>query len=261
MTAHTVTDTTTMLRRELLHQRRYPSITLLLVGMPVVVLLLFVYVFGDALGAGISGSAGRRDDYLDFVTPGILLMAVAAVAQGTSISVATDMTEGIVARFRTMSISRTAVLTGHVLGALVQTTIGLAVVMACALAIGFRPEAGATEWLAAAGTLAMVAVALTWLCVGIGMLSSTVEAASNLPMPLLLLPVLGNAFVPTETLPVGVRWFAEHQPFTAFTDTLRGLLLGTPIGTSAAESAAWCLAITAVGFLVARTAYERRSLR
>jgi ABC-2 type transport system permease protein len=257
--AHTLGDSATMLRRELRHQVRYPSVTVMLVGMPVVFLLLFVYVFGATLAAGL-GATGGRAAYVDYVTPGILMMAIAAVAQGTAISVAMDMTEGIVARFRTMAISRAAVLSGHVAGALIQTLLGIAIVLGVALAIGFRPNATAVEWLAALGVLILIAFALTWLTVALGMVSKTVEGASNLPMPLLLLPFLGSAFVHTDSMPPGIRWIAEHQPFTPFTETIRGLLMGTAIGSSAIATVIWCAVIAAGGYVVARRSYERRSI-
>lgn len=171
-------------------------------------------------------------------------MAVAGVAQGTAISVAMDMTEGTIARFRTMAIFRPSVLTGHVLGSMIQTGLSLAVVIGVALLIGFRPTADLVGWIAAIGVLAMITLALTWLTVALGLASKNVEAASNLPMPLMLLPFLGSGFVPTDSMPVGLRWFAEYQPFTSVIETLRGLLMGTSIGNSAIIAAAWCAAIT-----------------
>jgi ABC-2 type transport system permease protein len=228
----------------------------MLVGLPVVFLLLFVYVFGGTLGEGLVGSHGRAG-YVDYVVPGILLMAVAGVAQGTSMSVAMDMSEGIIARFRTMAIFRPSVLTGHVLGAMIQTGISLAVVVAVALLIGFRPTAGPLEWLAAIGVFAMITLALTWLTVAIGLVSKNIESASNLPMPLMLLPFLGSGFVPTDSMAAGLRWFAEYQPFTPVMETVRGLLLGTEIGASATLAAAWCAGITAASFLWAVRTYDR----
>jgi len=194
--AYAVADSATMLRRQLRHMWRYASMTLLLIGMPIVFLLLFVYVFGGTLGAGLGGPGGGRAEYLEFVVPGILLIAVAAGAQGTAISVAMDMTEGIIARFRTMAIFRPAVLTGHVLGSMIQTMLSLAIVLAVAMAIGFRANADALEWLAAAGILAFITLALTWLCVALGLVTKTVEAASNLPMPLTFLPFLAAGSSP-----------------------------------------------------------------
>jgi len=237
--------------------RRYPSLTLFIAGVPVVFLLLFVYVFGGTLGAGLGGVSGGRDAYVAYVIPGILLMTVAGAAQGTAISVAMDMTEGIVARFRTMAISRASVLTGHVVGSMIQTSLAIAVVMAVALLIGFRPTTGPVAWVAAAGMLALTALAITWLSVALGMSTRSVETASNLPMFLMLLPFLGSGFVPTQTMPDGLRWFAENQPFTPIIETLRGLLLGTPIGTSGLSAVAWCVAISLVAFLWARRLYER----
>ncbi len=254
-------DSATMLRRDLRHALRYPSMTLMLVGMPIVFLLLFVYVFGGTLGVGLSGSSGGRATYLEYVTPGILLMTVAAAAQGTAISVAMDMTEGIIARFRTMAIFRPSVLTGHVLGSMIQTMLSLAVVVAVALLIGFRPTAGPVEWVGAVGILALITFAVTWLCVALGMVTKTVEAASNLPMPLVFLPFLGSGFVPTDSMPTGLRWFAEYQPFTPVIETLRGLLLGTSIGNSAIIAIAWCAAITLVGYLWAKKLYNRDPIR
>jgi ABC-2 type transport system permease protein len=255
--AYAVRDSRTMLRRNLRHMWRYPSLTLMVAGLPVIFLLLFVYVFGGTLGAGLGAPSGGRADYLKYVTPGILLMAMAGVAQGTAISVAMDMTEGIIARFRTMAIFRPSILTGHVLGAMTQTACSLAIVIGVALLIGFRPTASPVEWMAAVGTMALISLAVTWLTVACGLVSRSIEAASNLPMPLLLLPFLGSGFVPTDSMPAALRWFADYQPFTPVTETLRGLLLGTAIGNSAVLAIAWCVAITVASYLWARTAFNR----
>jgi ABC-2 type transport system permease protein len=258
---YAMADSATMLRRQLRHMLRYASMTLMLIGTPIVFLLLFVYVFGGTLGAGLGGPGGGRAEYLEFVTPGLLLMAVAAGAIGTSISVAMDMTEGIIARFRTMAIFRPSVLTGHVLGSMIQTMLSVAVVTAVATLIGFRADASPVEWVAAAGVLAMITFALTWLCVAFGLAAKNVEAASNLPQPLVFLPFLGSGFVPTDSMPAGLRWFAEYQPFTPIIETVRGLLLGTAIGNSAAVAVAWCVGITLVGYLWSRELYNRDPVR
>jgi ABC-2 type transport system permease protein len=250
-------DTSTMLKRNLRHMQRYPSLTLMLIGIPVILLLLFVYVFGGTLGAGLGGPSGGRADYANYVVPGILLITIAGVAQGTSIGVATDMTEGIIARFRTMAIFRPSMLTGHVVGAMIQTAIALAFVTVVSMLVGFRPDATPIEWLAAVGVLAMIALAVTAFSVGCGMAAKSVETASNTPMPLILLPFLGSGFVPTDSMPTAVRWFAEYQPFTPVMETLRGLLLGTAIGNSAWLAAAWCVVITVLSFVWARRAFER----
>jgi ABC-2 type transport system permease protein len=254
---YAVTDSATMLRRQLRHMLRYPSMTLMLAGLPIVFLLLFVYVFGGTLGAGLGDLSGGRADYVNYVTPGIMLITVASAAQGTAISVAMDMTGGIIARLRTMAIARASVLTGHVLGSMIQTMLSLAVVTAVALLIGFRPTAGVAEWIAAVGVVAMTTLALTWLSVALGMVSKSVETASNLPMPLLLLPFLGSGFVPTDSMPTGVRWFAENQPFTPIMQTLRGLLTGSPIGSSGVLAVAWCVGIGLAGYLWAKRLYNR----
>lgn len=258
--AYTLTDSATMLRRQIRHLQRYPSLTVMLIGLPVVMLLLFVYVFGGTLGAGLPGG-GDRTAYVNYLAPGILLLSAAGAAQGTAISVAMDMTEGIVDRFRTMAISRASVLTGHVLGSLVQTMLCVVVVFAVALAIGFRPTATPVEWLAAVGVFAALAFALIWFSVALGLVSDSVETASNLPMFLTFLPFLGSAFVPTDTMPAGLRWFADHQPFTPVTETLRGLLLGTGIGNSAVIALAWCAAIALLSYLWARRSFHQRAAR
>jgi len=257
---HTLADSATMLRRNLRHQARYLSVTVMLIAMPIVFLLLFVFVLGGTLGAGLPGVGGGRSEYLAYVAPGVLVLTIAAVAQGTAISVATDMTEGIIARFRTMAISRAAVLSGHVGGAVLQTIAALVIVTVVAVAIGLRPDAGVLDAAAAVGVLLLIAFSLTWLSVALGVIAKTVESASNLPMFLLLLPFLSSGFVPTESLPSGAAWVAEHQPFTPFTETLRGLMMGTPIGTSGIETVLWCAAISTLGYLLARSKYERRSV-
>jgi ABC-2 type transport system permease protein len=260
MTTYAVSDSATMLGRNLLHLRRYPSLTVLILGMPIVFLLLFVYVFGGTLGSGLPAAASGltgRGAYVNYVAPAIILLTAAAVAQGTAISVASDMTEGIIARFRTMAIAPSSVLTGHVLGSLIQAVLGMAVVTGIAVGVGFRPTATPLEWLAAAALLVLVSLAFTWLTVGLGLAAKSVETASNSPMFLILLPFLGSGFVPTSSLPAGLRWFAEYQPFTPITETLRGLLLGTGIGHQAWLALAWCAAITIASYLWAKHLYRR----
>ena len=252
--AYTVRDSATMLRRNLKHIRRYPSMTGFMAGMPIIFMLLFVYVFGGTLGAGIGGD---RADYLAYVVPGVLLMTVAGTGVSTAVSVATDMTEGIVARFRTMALARVSILTGHVLGSVIQTLFVIVIVAAVAVALGFRPDTGPLAWLAAFGVLAMAAFAITWLSVGMGLVTKSVETASNLPTPLALLPFLSSGFVPTDSMPAGLRQFAEHQPFTPIIETLRGLLTGGPVTGPAITTAAWCAGIAVVGYLWSRRLYNR----
>jgi ABC-2 type transport system permease protein len=262
MTAFSIylTDSATMLRRNVRHMRRYPLL-FFIAGIPIVFLLLFVVVFGGTLGAGLGGVTGGRADYVAYVTPGILLFTVAGAAQGTAIAVAMDMKEGIVARFRTMPISRGTFLTGHVLANVAQTMLAVAIVACVAVVVGFRATTTPIDWIAAAGLLALTALALTWISVALALVSKSVETASNLPMPLMLLPFFGSGFVPTASMPEPLRWFAENQPFTPIIETVRRLLLGGEIGSMGLIAVAWCVAIVLVGYLWARRLYDRDPAR
>jgi ABC-2 type transport system permease protein len=256
---HVVRDSVTMVRRNLLHWLRYPSLAVMLVAQPILFLLLFVYVFGGTLGAGLPGApgGGDRGDYLVFITPGILVMAVASVALGTAIEVALDMTGGIIARFRTMDIAKVSVLTGHVLGAVVKTLFVVAVTLAFALVLGYRSAGGPADWAIAIGLVVLMAFALTWLTVGLGLAADSVETASNTPMFLLLLPFVSSAFVPTDAMPWGLRQFAEHQPFTPMIDSLRALTSGAAVGSDLWLAIGWCVLISAAGSLWSRRLFTR----
>src|SRR6476661_9209973 len=166
-----LTDSATMLRRNLRRMRRYPSLTFFIAGIPVIFLLLFVFVLGGTLGAGLGGVTGGRAEYTAYVLPGILLVTVAGAAQGTAISVAMDMSEGIIARFRTMAVARSSVLTGHVIGSIIQTLLALAIVAVVAVLIGFRPTTGPLEWLAAVALYVLTSIAIVWLSVGMGLVN------------------------------------------------------------------------------------------
>ncbi|MFC9700125.1 ABC transporter permease [Streptomyces sp. NPDC056943] len=242
-----VRDSSTMLRRNLLHARRYPSLTLNLLLTPVMLLLLFVYIFGDTMSAGIGG--GDRSDYIAYLVPGLLLMTIGSTTIGTAVSVSNDMTEGIIARFRTMAIHRPSVLVGHVVGSVLQCVMSVVLVGAVAVAIGFRStDATALEWLAAFGLLVLFATALTWIAVGMGLISPNAEAASNNAMPLIFLPLISSAFVPIASMPGWFQPIAEYQPFTPAIETLRGLLLGTEIGHNGWLAIAWCVGLTILGY-------------
>ncbi|MCX5443391.1 ABC transporter permease [Streptomyces sp. NBC_00056] len=244
-----VRDSTTMLRRNLLHARRYPSLTLNLLLTPIMLLLLFVYIFGDVMSTGIGGHDADRSVYIAYIVPGLLLMTIGSTTIGTAVSVSNDMTEGIIARFRTMAIHRGSVLIGHVIGSVLQCIASVILVGAVAVAIGFRStDATALEWLAAFGLLVLFATALTWIAVGMGLISPNAEAASNNAMPLILLPLLSSAFIPTDTMPGWFRPIAEYQPFTPAIETLRGLLLGTEIGINCWLTIAWSLGLTVLGY-------------
>jgi ABC-2 type transport system permease protein len=255
--AYTLSDSRVMLRRNLKHQLRYPSMTVMLVGMPIVLLLLFVYVFGGQLGAGLGAHQGRHA-YLDYVVPGLMLIAVASAVQGTSIMVAMDMTGGIIDRFRTMAIARASVLAGHVLGTLIQTLAGIVILIGVAFALGFHSSAGLLQWLAAFGIVALFAFALIWLAVALGLAAKSVETASNTPMFLLLLLFLSSGFVRTQTMPDGLRQFAEYQPFTPVADSVRGLLSGAAIGDHAIAAIAWSVVIAIASYLWAIRLYNQR---
>jgi ABC-2 type transport system permease protein len=257
---YAVADSATMLRRNLRHMQRYPSLTAMVLGLPVILLLIFVYVFGGTLGAGLGHVTDSRAAYVSFVVPGILVLTLAGAVQATAVTIAMDMTTGIIARFRTMSIARAAVLTGHVLGSMIQSMLGVGVIIGLAFLIGFRSSAGPLEWLAAVGLLALTALALTWLTVALGLVAKSVETASNTPMFLMLLPFLGSGFVPTSSLPVGLRWFAEYQPLTPVTTAVRQLLLGGAVGDNAVIAIAWGVGVTFGAYLWARHVYNTRPL-
>ncbi|MER5762109.1 ABC transporter permease [Streptomyces sp. NPDC002082] len=253
-----VRDSATMLRRNLLHARRYPSLTLNLLLTPVMLLLLFVYIFGDVMSAGLGDGGGGRSEYLAYLVPGILMLTIGGTTIGSAVSVATDMTEGIIARFRTMPIHRGSVLIGHVVGSVIQCVMSVVLVGAVAVAIGFRStDATAVEWLLALGLLALVSLALTWIAVGMGLTSPNAEAASNNAMPLMILPLLSSAFVPVDAMPGWFQPIAEYQPFTPAIETLRGLLLGTEIGNSGWIAVAWCLGLAGLGYFWSKSLFQR----
>ncbi len=253
-----VRDSSTMLRRNLLHAWRYPSGTVNLLLTPIMMLLLFVYIFGDVMSAGIGGGGPDRSAYVAYIVPGLLLMTIGSTTIGTAVSVSMDMTAGLTARFRTMAVYRGSVLVGHVVGSVLQCVMSVVLVGAVAVAIGFRStDATVLEWLAAFGLVALFALALTWIAVGMGMASPNPEAASNMAMPLILLPLISSAFIPSDTMPGWFQPIAEYQPFTPAIETLRGLLLGTEIGNSGWFAIAWCVGLTALGYRWSTALFNR----
>ena len=250
-------DSATMLRRDLNHARRFPMMSVSGVMVPVFFLLMFVGIMGNTLRAGLGAAAPAGGNYIDYLIPGIILMTACSGAEVTAVLVSTDMTEGIIARFRTMAIARTSVLTGQVLGSLIRTVISGVLVVAVGVGLGFRSGADPAEWLAALGVFALLTFSLTWLAVAFGLLAKTPAGANSLSLILVVLPFASSAFVPTGSMPSGVRWFSENQPFTPVIQTLRGLLTGTHIGDSAAIAVVWCVGITAVGYLWSRNLYNR----
>jgi len=251
-------DSATMLGREIKHSIRL--LRLLIVSaivVPVVMLLLFDYILGGTIGRGL-GDAARGAPYVDFLVPGILIMAVAGSCGPTAINVTMDMTGGFVDRIRTMAVSRGALLAGHVGGSLLRMLVATAAVTGVALLVGFRPTASVADWFAVVGIVAAFSFALAWLSAAIGLMTRSVAAANGLTLPLsFLLPFLSSTFVPTATMPAGVRCFAEHQPFTLLVDSLRALLTGAPVGNTPYVALAWCAAIALVSYLWAQAAFRR----
>ncbi len=257
---YTMRDSATMLRRDILHSLRYLTMTLSGVGTPIIMLLLFDYVFGGTVGAGL-GAAARHGGYIDYLAPAIIVMTVGSGCATTALNLCTDMSEGIITRFRTMAISHASVLIGQVLGSLIRTMISAVLVILVALLLGFRPTAGPAEWIAALGVTALLTLAVTWMGIVFGLVGKTPAGANSLSLIFLLLTFTSSAFVRPDLMSPGVRWFAENQPFTIVIDTLRGLLLGTPIGNKAALAVAWCIGITLVGYLWSRAEFNRSPAR
>jgi ABC-2 type transport system permease protein len=254
--AFAVRDSATMTRRSLRHVLRYPVTMVVSVGVPVLLLLLFIGVFG-ALKAGIA--TGSHVSYIDYVLPGIIVMTAGYGSSVTAQAVNRDSTEGIIARFRTMAISPASVLNGHVVSALARTLVSAALVAGVATGLGFRSTAGAGRWLAAAGVTVLLVLALTWLAVPFGLAAKTAEGLSGFILIVQLLPFISSAFVPPGQMSGPVRWFAAHQPFTPVIDTLRGLLTGTPSGGTVLAAVLWCAGLALAGYLWAR-ALSRRDL-
>jgi ABC-2 type transport system permease protein len=246
-------DSATMTRRSLRHVLRYPVTLVVAVAIPVLLLLLFVGVFG-ALKAGLAGS---HISYIDYVMPGIIVMTAGYGSSVTAQSVNRDSTEGIIARFRTMAISPVSVLNGYVFSALARTLVSTAMVIGVAIGLGFRPTADPGRWLAAAGVIVLLILALTWLAVPFGLASKTAEGLTGFILLVQLLPFISSAFVPPGQMSGGVRWFAANEPFTPIIDTLRGLLTGTVSGGTVLTAVAWCAGIAIAGFVWARVLSRR----
>ena len=253
--SYTLRDSATMLRRDIRHSLRYLPMTLSGVLTPVIMLLLFNYFFGGTIGAGLDGVA--HGAYINYLAPGILVMVVASGCETTAVSLVMDMNEGIITRFRTMPIARASVLTGQVLGSLIRTLISAVLVFGVALLMGFRPTTNPVAWIAALGVIALFTFGVTWMGVVFGLVGKTPAGANSLSLIFLLLAFTSSAFVRTDSMPVGVRWYAEYQPFTPVINTVRGLLLGTPIGNSAILAVVWSIGLALVGYLAARAIYNR----
>jgi ABC-2 type transport system permease protein len=251
MSTHAVADTAFLLGRSLRHVVRSADTVVTTAVMPVAFLLLFVYVFGGAIESG-------TDPYVDYLLPGILVVTIASGVSYTAFRLFEDVHGGMVERLRSMPISRSAVLWAHVLASLAANLTSVAVVVIVAVAMGFRSSAGVLAWLEVAGLVVLLTLALTWLAVIPGLTATSVDGASAFSYPLILLPFVSSAFVPTDSMPGPVRAFAEHQPVTSIVDSIRALLAGDPVGSETWVAVAWCLGILAVAYLVATVLYRRR---
>jgi ABC-2 type transport system permease protein len=254
-----VGDTLTMFRRSLLHNLRNPTGPILAIVGGAVILLLFVYVFGGTLGAGLM-AGGTRDDYLAYIAPAIMVMGAVGIMQMISVWVSMDMSDGIVSRFRTMAISRGSVLAGHAYSGIVLVIVSTVPLLGFAVLLGYRPNAGGAQWLALGGLVVLLGIAFSWLAVAFGLASRRVENASNLPLIVLILPMLSSGFVPVDSFPGWLQGFAEHQPFTPIIDTIRGLLAGSPTTGDAAWAIGWLVAISVVGYAWSLWLYRRRAV-
>jgi ABC-2 type transport system permease protein len=248
---YAASDSAAMIGRSVKHTVRNLESLLMSVILPVVLMLMFVYVFGGAIDP--SG------DYANYVVPGIILLCTGYGAASTAVDVARDMTEGVVDRFRSMPILSSAVLTGHVVASLARNTLATLLVIGVAFLTGFRPDAGVLEWLAVAGMLVLWVLALSWVAVCFGLIARTVEGANGFTFLVLFLPYLSSAFVPVETMRAGLRAVAANQPVTPITETLRGLLLGTPIGSYGWQALAWCAGLLVAAFTAATILFRHRT--
>ncbi|MFG1645134.1 ABC transporter permease [Amycolatopsis sp. NPDC049252] len=251
MTKHFFGDTTVLLGRSLRHITRSADTIITTAIMPIAMLLLFVYVFGGAIKAG-------SDSYVNYLLPGILLITVASGISYTAFRLFLDLKNGIFERFQSMPIARSSVLWAHVLTSLVANLISLVVVVGVALLMGFRSGAGIGAWLAVLGVLLLFTLALTWLAVIPGLTAKSVDGASAFSYPLIFLPFLSSAFVPTGTMPGPVRAFAEHQPVTSIVNALRSLLTQQPVGADLGIALAWCAGILVVAYVFATITYRRK---
>jgi ABC-2 type transport system permease protein len=252
MTRYFLQDVAALLGRSLRHIGRSPDTIITTAITPIVMMLLFVYVFGGAIETGGEGS------YVDYLLPGILLVTIASGIAYTAYRLFLDLKSGIFERFQSMPIARSSVLWAHVLTSLVANLVSLVVVVAVALLMGFRSEAGVLDWLAVAGILLLFTLALTWLAVIPGLTASSVEGASAFSYPLLFLPFISSAFVPTDSMPGPVQAFAEHQPVTSIVDAIRGLFADQPLGSDLWLALAWCVGLLVVAYGFAMSVYRTK---
>jgi ABC-2 type transport system permease protein len=245
------TDSVIMLRRNFKHTVRNPTAVFNAVIFPVVLMLMFVYVIGNAFNVGAR--------YIDYATPGMIVLAICYGLSATALAVNSDMTKGIINRFKVMDISRSAVLNAHVVATMLRSFIAIAAIIGVAFGLGFQPAASFLEWLGAIGVIVLVSFATSWITVALGLVAKTPESAGMATVPLILLPFLSSAIVPVAEMGAGVRQFAEYQPFTPIIETLRGLLAGTPSVGDAIAAVAWCTGIALVGYLWSLSTFKKRA--
>ena len=249
---HFFSDMGVMLGRSMRHIFRSMDTIITVALTPIAMMLLFVYVFGGAIHTG-------TDNYVNYLLPGILLIAIASGISYTAYRLFLDMQSGIFERFHSMPIARSTVLWGHVLTSLVSNAISVVIIILVALVIGFRSPAGILAWLAVAGILALFTLALTWIAVIAGLSATSIDGASAFAYPIIFLPFISSAFVPTESMPSGVRAFAENQPVTSIVDAIRSLLARQPVGNEIWVALAWCVGIMLVAYLFAMRIYKKRA--
>lgn len=253
--AFAVSDSRTMIRRVLRHTRRNPSTVLMSITLPLVLLALMNYGIGGALNIG----GGVR--YIDYLIPGVIMMGAGYSASATAVAVSTDMSEGIIDRFRTLAISRGSVLTGHVVGNTIRTGFGVVVVVLAGLAMGFRPTGDPVRWLGAAGLVVLMLVAVSWIATAMGLAARNTSSAASMASLISLLPFLSGAFAPTDSEPGWLQVFTANQPMTQIIEALRGLMLDSPIGNHGWLSVVWCVGIALVGYLWAKSVFGKKTVR
>lgn len=250
-TTHPRSHSMVMLRRNFKHLARNPTSVFNAVLMPLVMMLMFVYMLGDAFNVGV--------DYVDYATPGMLLMAVCYGLGATATAVNSDMTKGIINRLKVMDVSRGAVLTGHVVSSVLTNLIAIAAVIGLAFLLGFSPAADFLGWLGVVGMVLLLALAAGWFTIALGLFAKSPETAGMASVPLVMLPFFSSAIVPADKMGPGLREFAEYQPFTPIIETIRGLLAGTPDTGDAILAVGWCAGIALAGYLWARSLFKKRA--
>jgi len=245
------TDSTIMLRRNFKHTVRNPVAVFNAILLPIVIMLMFVGEIGGAFNVGVK--------YVDYATPGMIVLTICYGLSATALAVNSDMTKGIINRFKVMDISRSAVLSAQVLSTVLRTVVAVVAIIGVAFALGFRPHASFPQWLGAIGLIIVVSFATSWLTVALGLSAKTPESAGMASVPIVLLPFLSSAIVPADKMGPGVRQFAEYQPFTPIIETLRGLLTGEPSASKAIIAVAWCVGIGLVGYVWSLATFTKRA--